>query len=60
MEPMTDPSPAHNPSCRVAVDGLIDGKNSQGEVDEPGACAEKDVREGEENGGASKGAVKHG
>ena len=31
----------HNPPCAVAVDGLIDGFCSEGEVDEPGAGAEK-------------------
>ena len=45
--------PKHNPPCRVAADGLIDGCNSEGEVDEPGAGAEKDVEKGEENCGSS-------
>ena len=46
--------PKHNPPCRVAVDGLIDGCNSEGEVDEPGAGVEKDVQKCEENGVSSK------
>ena len=47
----------HDPPCRVAVDGLIEGYNSEAEVDEPGASAEKDVEKDEENCGS---AVEHG
>ena len=50
----SDNRPKHNPPCRVAVDGDMDGYNREGEVDEPGAGVEKDVEEGEENGESSK------
>ena len=46
--------PKHNTPCRVAVDGLIDGYNSEGEVDEPRAGVGKNVEKGEENGVSSK------
>ena len=46
--------PKLNPPCRVAVDGLIDGYNSEGEVDEPCAGVKKVVKEGEEKGVSSK------
>ena len=35
--------PKLTPPCEVAVDGHIDGFNSEREVDEPSAGAEKDV-----------------
>ena len=46
--------PKHNPPCRVAVDGLIDGYNSEGQADEPGAGVEKDVEKDEENSGQAR------
>ena len=46
--------PKHNPPCRVAVDGLIDEKNSEGEVDEPGASLGEDVEKSGDNRGSSK------
>ena len=41
--------PKHNPPCRVAVDGLIDG-----EVDEPSASVGEDVEKCGDNCGSSK------
>ena len=45
--------PKHNPPCVVAGDGLTDGYNSKGEVDEPGANVGKDVEKCEDNCGSS-------
>ena len=36
------------------MDGLIDGYNSEGELDEPGASVGKDVAKTEEDGVSSK------
>ena len=52
--------PKQNLPCRVAVDGLIDGYNSEGEVDEPGAGVEKVVEKGEEKRCVKESAAKHG
>ena len=43
--------PKHDPPCRVAVDGHIDGYKNERGVDEPGAGAEKRL---EEKGVSSK------
>ena len=46
--------PKHDPPCRVAVGGHIDGKNNERGVDEPGAGVDKGIEKGEDKSGSSK------
>ena len=52
--------PKHNPPCRVAVDGHIEGYNNEEEVGEPSASAGKRRREVQRQLWVKQGAVKHG
>ena len=52
--------PKQNPPSRVAVDGLIDGYNSEGEADEPGASVGKGRGELWRHLWGKQGPVKHG
>ena len=51
--------PKHSFPSRAAVD-WFDGKNSEGEADEPGASVGKDALTSEDNFGVKQGAVKLG
>ena len=46
--------PKNNTPCRVAVDGLIDGYDSEGDGDGPSGSVGKDVEKSEENCGSRK------
>ena len=46
--------PKHNPPCRVAVDGHIEGYNNEREVDDPSASVGNGKEKRGDNCGSSK------